>query len=187
MNKRLLILLILAVAAFLSWWLSSTGPLLIPRVEVQRHDPDYYLVNFILITMGDNGTPKHRLSADNMFHYPDDDTARLENPRLVIYQDDENSWNIRSEHGLVSEEGQSVMLQGDVTIEKVSADADRGLEIITRDVHIKPDEEYASTEQAIIIKDNHGVTEAIGMQADLKEHHLQLMSQVRGKYQPVYD
>jgi len=186
-DKRVLLLFILALAAFLSWWLSSTGPSLKPRVEKQRHDPDYYLVNFTLTTMGDDGSRKHQLSADNMFHYPDDDTASLENPHLVIFHDDADSWDIRAEHGLVSEAGKSVMLQGDVFIEQISTRSDQGMQIITRDVSVKTEEEFASTEQPITIKDRYGVTEAIGMRADLKEHRLQLMSQVRGNYQPLYD
>jgi lipopolysaccharide export system protein LptC len=185
-NKRVLVLFVLALAAFLSWWLSSTGPSLTPRVEKQRHDPDYYLVNFELTTMGDNGIPKHRLSATNMYHYPDDDTATLDSPHLIIYHDDEDSWDIRAEQGLVSEGGKSVMLQGDVFIKQLYASSDRNLEIMTRDVFIKPEEEFASTERAITIKDRYGVTEAVGMQADLKERQLQLMSQVRGSYE-AYD
>lgn len=158
-----------------------------PRLEVKRHDPDYYLVNFTLTTMGDNGIPKHQLSADNMSHYPDDDTARLENPHLVIYRNDTDTWDIRAEHGLVMDEGQSVMLQGEVFIEQVSTDSDRNLEITTRDLDVKTNEEFASTEQAIIIKDRYGVTEAVGMYADLKGRQLKLISQVHGKYQPIYD
>ena len=185
-NKRMLLLFVMALAAFLSWWLSSTGPSFVPHVEKQRHDPDYYLVNFELTTMGDNGIPKHRLSAANMYHYPDDDTARLESPHLVIYHNDVDSWDIRAEHGLVTEGGKSVMLQGDVFIQQVNTGSDNGVEIMTRDVLIKPEEEFASTEQAITVKDRYGVTEAVGMQADLKERRLSLMSEVRGSYEP-YD
>ena len=186
-NKRVIILFIFAIAAFLSWWLSSTGPSFIPRLEVKRHDPDYYLVNFTLTTMDDNGNPKHQLSADNMYHYPDDDTASLENPRLVVYQNDIDSWEIRADSGLVSEEGNSVFLQGDVFVNRLNSQPDHGLEIITRDLTIKPEEETASTEQAIIIKDHYGVTEGVGMHANLKERRLQLMSQVKGNYQPPHD
>lgn len=186
-NRRVLILFVLALAAFLSWWLSSTGPSLIPRLDQQRHDPDYYLVNFMLTTMGDDGVPKHQLKADNMFHYPDDDTANLKNPEFLIYRNGADSWNIRSEHGLISEGGKSVMLQGDVFIEQLDALSDKGLEIMTRDLNIKPDEEFASTEQAIVIKNRYGVTEAVGMQADLKKRRVLLMSQVRGNYQSFYE
>lgn len=184
LNRRVLILFILALAAFLSWWLSSTGPSFVPRLIEQRHEPDYYLINFTLTTMGDSGSPKHRLSADNMYHFPDNDTATLENPLLVIYQADLDSWQIQAERGLVSEAGQAVQLQGDVFIEQIDPDIEQGMEIVTRDLHISPEEEFASTEQPILIRDHYGVTEAVGMQVDLKAHHLQLMSQVRGNYRP---
>ena len=127
-NKRVIILFIFAIAAFLSWWLSSTGPSFIPHLEVKRHDPDYYLVNFTLTTMDDKGNPKHQLSADNMYHYPDDDTANLENPRLVVYQNEKDSWEIRADSGLVSEEGNSVFLQGDVFVNRLNTQPDHGLE-----------------------------------------------------------
>ena len=187
-NSRVLILFALAVAAFLSWWLSSgTRPSFIPRIEKERHDPDYYLVNFELTTMDDNGIPKHKLSADNLYHYPDNDTATLERPYMVIYDDGADSWEIRAEHGLVSEGGKSVLLEGEVFINQLDALPERGVEIITSNLNIKPEDEFASTDQHITIKDYNGTTEAVGMQANLKERRLQLMSQVRGSYQPPYD
>jgi len=187
-NSRVLILFALAVAAFLSWWLSSnTGPSFIPRAEKERHDPDYYLINFELTTMDDNGIPRHKLSADNMFHYPDDDTASLEKPYMVIYHNGVDSWDIRAERGLVSEKGKSILLEGEVFIKQIDKLSDRGLEIITSDLRVRPEDEFASTEQPIIIKDHYGVTEAVGMQANLKERRLQLMSQVKGNYQSLYD
>jgi lipopolysaccharide export system protein LptC len=184
-NKRVIILFVLALAAFLSWWLSSTGPSLLPRTEIKRHDPDYYLINFILTTMNDSGVPKHRLSADNMYHYPDDDTASLVKPDLVIYHNNSDSWEIRADLGHVSEGGKSVLLQGDVFINQLDVPADMAMEIVTRDVDVKPEEETASTEQAIVIKSRYGVTEGVGMQANLKERQLHLLSQVRGNYKPV--
>ena len=186
-NKRVIILFVFALAAFLSWWLSSTGPSLLPHLEVKRHDPDYYLVNFTLTTMNDDGIPKHQLTADNMYHYPDDDTANLANPRLVIYNEETDPWEIRADRGLVSEGGKSVFLQGDVFINRLDKRPDHQLEIITRDLTVETEDETASTEQAIIIKDHYGVTEGVGMQANLKERHLQLLSQVKGNYQPPYE
>ena len=156
-------------------------------VQLALHDPDYYLVNFTLTTMNDSGVPKHELTADNMYHYPDDDTATLANPRLVIYHEEADSWEIRADRGLVSEGGESVFLQGDVFVNRLDDRPDHQLEIITRDLTVKTEEETASTEQAIIIKDHYGVTEGVGMQANLKARHFQLLSQVRGNYQPPYD
>ncbi|HEY4731698.1 MAG TPA: LPS export ABC transporter periplasmic protein LptC, partial [Gammaproteobacteria bacterium] len=89
--------------------------------------------------------------------------------------------------GVISEGGKSVMLQGDVFIEQVRAHSDRNLKILTSDLNIRTEEKFVNTEKPITIVDNFGVTEAVGMRADLKEHRLQLMSQVRGNYQPLYD
>ena len=137
--------------------------------------------------MNDDGIPKHQLTADNMYHYPDDDTANLDNPRLVIYNEETDPWEIRADRGLVSEGGKSVFLQGDVFINRLDKRPDHQLEIITRDLTVETEDETASTEQAIIIKDHYGVTEGVGMQANLKERHLQLLSQVKGNYQPPYE
>lgn len=187
-NTRVLILFIFAVAGFFSWWLSrTTVPSLIPQVDKQRHYPDYYLVNFMLTTMDDNGIPRNQLAAENMYHYSDDDTASLEKPYLVIYQNETDSWEIRAERGLISEGGKAVRLQGDVFIEQVRTGSDRNLKIITSDLDIRTEEEFVVTGKPITIVGNFGVTEAVGMRADLKEHRLQLMSQVRGNYQPLYD
>lgn len=187
-NTRVLILLIFALAAVFSWWLSRTTlPSLMPQVDKTRHYPDYYLTNFMLTTMDDNGVPRNQLSAENMFHYSDDDTSNLEKPNLVIFQNGMDSWEIRAERGLVSEGGKAVMLAGDVFIEQVNGRSDRNLKIITSDLSIRTEEDFVTTEKPITIVDDFGVTEAVGMRADLKERRLQLMTQVRGNYQPLYD
>jgi len=180
-----LALLLLPIAA-LSWWLlRSAAPLggqSLP--EEARHSPDYYMEQFTLTSFNELGKPAHKLYADNMLHYPDDDSATLERPHLVVFRDDKEFWDIRADSGLVSGGGEAVLLQGEVIILRVNQEHAQALEVYTSDLMVYPHKKYAETAAAVKIRDDRGVTEAMGMWASLDQRRMELLSNVRGSYAP---
>lgn len=179
-------LVVLAVAGLstLSWWMPiEQGPVskLVTAPE-KRHVRDFYLADFDLTTMNAAGKPRYYLQATGMQHYADDDTAQLTMPRLTIYRPAAAPWLVRSAQAHVAAGGQSVLLQDDVMVRRMTTDKRDTLEISTSALRVVPAKEYAETDQPVTIVTDLGVTRAIGMQADLKQQHLQLLAQVRGDY-----
>jgi len=60
-------------------------------VELQdfnnRHDPDYYIENFIATGLDENGQRRFVIKADRMAHFPDDDTALFDQQKMRILLD----------------------------------------------------------------------------------------------------
>jgi len=185
LSKGLWAALLLVLVAALSWWLQrSVETESQSSTDQVRHEPDYYMENFVSTSLDEMGRPAYRLDADNMLHYPDNDSATLEKPHLIVFRGEEEFWDIRAESGLVLDKGESVMLQGEVVILRVTTGGAQALQIYTSDLTVRPDEKYAETAAEVTIKDGRGVTQAVGMWADLNQRRVELLSNVRGTYVP---
>lgn len=185
MSKGLWAALLLVLVAALSWWLQrSVVTESESSVDQVRHEPDYYMENFESTSLDEMGRPAYQLDAENMLHFPDDDSATLEKPHLIVFRGEEEFWDIRAESGLVLNKGESVILQGDVIILRVRPGDEEALQVYTSDLTVRPDEKYVETDAEVTIKDGQGVTRAVGMWADLNQRRVELLSNVRGTYVP---
>lgn len=179
----ILLIVLLALAAF-SWWLLQTTEK--PQVSVpgkQRHDPDFYMKDFTLTTMDKAGAPRNRLSGPYLVHYADDDSAELTRPRMIAFRKDEPPWHIEAERGWISSGGKDVVLRGEVVMRQSDAVRGREQTVRTTDLHVRPDDEYAETTHPVTFSNNAGsVVDAVGMRASLKDERLELLSKVRASY-----
>lgn len=82
----------------------------------ERHDPDYYMENFTAVGMDEEGRRKYVLEAERMVHYPDDDTALLDNPHIIQYKPGVAPRHSYSESGWMGSDGNEVLLTGNVRV-----------------------------------------------------------------------
>ncbi len=112
----LAILLALVVAGGLWLQLESQDEQPVTVVAESRHDPDYYIENFIRTGMDAQGNPSYVLRAERLIHYPDDDTALLDKPHLTQFKPGEGPTDTYADAGWVSPGGEEVLLTGNVRI-----------------------------------------------------------------------
>ena len=113
----------IAVMFGLSLWLQMNflKPTL-PQIEtVISHEPDYYIHKFTATGRDANGIA-YVLEAKRLAHFPDDNTALLDEPRLVQYDQDTSSRTTSSDSGLVYENGTKILLQGNVQVTQGATD-----------------------------------------------------------------
>ena len=129
---RIVIVVSLLLFTGLVWWLPNA--LLQPAMRltgIERHDPDYYIENFTLTTMNVHGTPKYKLDAVRLVHYPHDDDTQLEHPRLIEYDGHNGETVTSAQRGLVSRDGKQLVMLGDVRVLHGSDDRTAGGEVMT--------------------------------------------------------
>ncbi len=173
----------LAVASGL--WLAELGQ---PPGEVKRFTgraPDLTMREFEVTSMGEDGKPLRRLSAAYMAHFSDSGTKELTQPRLVIYREKGEPWNIASERGWVSADNDVLMLLGQVNIWRDGPDGKREITIETEDLRVLPREDYAETELPVRISTPESFTRGTGMRAYLGEGRVQLLSKVKTIIEPI--
>jgi len=83
---------------------------------LNRHDPDYYIENFTTTGMNEFGQRAYILQAERMAHFPDDDSALLDNPHLIEFNEDAAPRHTYAESGWLSGNGEDLLLEGDVKI-----------------------------------------------------------------------
>lgn len=148
--EKILFITLFGVLGLLSTWLQFG---IIEQEQVvfdgkQRHDPDYYVENFTAVGMDENGQRRYVLEAERMVHYPDDDTALLDNPHVIKYAEGSPPQHTYSDSGWVSSDGNEVLLTGNVRVIQYTGggkDADGGSlaqknEIITDKMRVYLDE-----------------------------------------------
>ena len=132
--EKISFILLFGVLGLLSMWLQF-GIIEKEQVEFdgnERHDPDYYIENFTAVGMDEKGIRRYVLEAERLVHYPDDDTALLDNPHIIQYEDGAPPRHTYSESGWISSDGNEVLLTGNVrVIQNVSGDEDSGQTVLT--------------------------------------------------------
>ena len=121
--EQAVLVVTIAVMFGLSLWLQMNflKPTLPQNEAVISHEPDYYIHKFTATGRDANGIA-YVLEAKRLAHFPDDNTALLDEPRLVQYEQDTSSRTTSSDSGLVYENGTKILLQGNVQVTQGATD-----------------------------------------------------------------
>jgi lipopolysaccharide export system protein LptC len=179
-------LTLILLAALLAWWLSQEPEdrLFIPKPK-RIHGPDYFLDDFETVVTDKDGRFIYRLNGAIMTHYPDTETALLEQPRLLVNTDDGWRWMISAANAVIEQSKGLIHLQGQVIVNRDSdMVAGAGLTLETEALDIFVDADYAENDEDVKITQTTGVTRAHGMRINFTQRHLYLKSKVRGEYVP---
>jgi len=178
------ILILLVLSAGASWWLANRLHHRELAAITDAHSPDYWVEGLTFTTMGPDGRPSRRLGAERMVHYADDDSTELSRPRLSVFEGEGPPWKIRSETGWVSSDGELILLQGEVRMERSEAEGVRPVDILTRDLRIQPKQGFAETDRAVSARSLADWVRAEGMQVWFNGPvRIKLLSNVRGQYE----
>ncbi len=183
-QRNLIIGAILAILALGTNWLVSTTSVDEHKSLAEEHKMDYYLKDFTTTLMGVDGRPDKRLSADRMIHYPDDDSTELEKPHMTTFENNIPKWNINSETGWLSGDGELLLLQGKVIMDRPKTADANPVHIVTRNLRVQPKQNYAETDESITINEPDNHITSTGMQAWLTTPmRIKFTANVRGKYE----
>ena len=159
-----------------------------PKTEIipsaASHRPDSFSEKFTKTVMNLDGTPNNRLSAESMIHFSDDKSTELKKPILVFFDEDQPPWTVRSETGRVSSNGKSILLGGSVFISRPAGPGVRPIEIITKNLTVKPKENTAETDEFAELTSLSNRISGIGVNVNFGQiKKVTLHSNVRGKYE----
>ncbi|KUJ83255.1 LPS export ABC transporter periplasmic protein LptC [Microbulbifer flavimaris] len=129
------------------------------------------------------GTLAYRVDADSItyFQFARRDRANLDKPRIVFYQGESPRWRTESRKGVAHNNGQRVVLRGDVNIWELP-ETD-GIHLQTPAITIKPRQEYAETDKIVKITAGANRTEGRGLRAFLKKDRVEILSEVQSIYE----
>jgi lipopolysaccharide export system protein LptC len=174
--------LILIILAFGTTWLEQSIKKVLskPSVEISDNVPDYTMKNFQTKQMDEQGYLKNELTAETMIHYKNTNT-KLNSPSMVFYEAKQPVWTVRSEQGEISPDGEQIWLLGEARLQRYNQSPP--LEIISRDIWLQLEQQYAETAAPTTIISGLHKTQSVGMRVFMLTKQIELISQVRGHYE----
>jgi lipopolysaccharide export system protein LptC len=181
----LLPLALLAVLAILTFWIDYSVQAPAPRLDgSNRHDPDFILNNFITTRTDENGDLRYRLTAQEMRHYPDDDTTELELPHFTRFEIDKPYTQIEGRKGFVSSDAEKIEFVEDVKVVRQAYNGKGEMVVLTDHLDVFPNEERAVTDRPVVItQEPKTVIHATGMIYDKKKETVELKQRVKAHYE----
>jgi len=184
LGRRHFSLTLIILAAIMGWWLSQEPEqrLFTPKLEL-RHEPDYYFDRFRASVAVADGSFRYYMSGAHMAHYPDTNTADIEQAQVIVNAEDGIRWVISALQAQTDQNAGLVQLEGQVAVSRYMGDQTvEDLTLKTESLDIYVDRNFAETEEDVEIIRSSGVTRAHGMHIDFPLRHLFLKSNVRGEY-----
>jgi lipopolysaccharide export system protein LptC len=181
------LILILALLAGFSWWLSQTqSPQEPPASLNQASDIDYYLNDVKTITLQLDGQPARTLYTDAIRHLSQSGITQLDHPVLFVHQPNKPPWRIEAETGEISPEKDWIFLYGEVQLTRAAAPPHiRPVQLYTRNASVHPERSYVETDEAVKVYSHQDWLHATGMRAWLGEPtNIQLSGRVKSFYAP---
>jgi lipopolysaccharide export system protein LptC len=129
------------------------------------------------------GTLAYEVDAERVtfFQFARRDRADLTEPRMAFYQGEDTTWRTESRSGIAFDNGQKVVLQGNVSIRELPQP---GITLRTQKITIQPRDEFAETDKVVTITDGPNRTTGKGLRADLKQDKVEILSNVESSYEP---
>ncbi len=183
MTSRLGTLLIVGLGVLSFWLWRLLDEEIQPPPEAKLHEPDYYLLEMVRTTMDEHGGVQSVLEADTVYHFPDDDSTELGQPRMRIYNNADEPWHVIAERGTVHADNEIILLHGQVEIWRPDKNGVRELEVLTSELRVFPKVQYAETDEVAVIKSSSSVTNSIGFRANFEHDRLELLEQVKSRYE----
>ena len=184
-STQLFAIALLSVLAALGFWLQSA--LQPPEVRNDgklRHDPDSMAENFLVRQFDDRGRVKYRLTAPYMEHYPDDDSSKVDRPKLEYFRPMRPMLTLTADQAQVTSKGEQVDLKGNVRGVRAKTAQRSEMVALTPELTVRPNEGIAYTDRPVEIREDKSWVKGVGMRLDNNLSTIELKSQVTGMSYP---
>ncbi|MGI9308596.1 MAG: LPS export ABC transporter periplasmic protein LptC [Gammaproteobacteria bacterium] len=149
-----------------------------PRLSIA-----YFLKQAQLVGTGPDGNILYRVNMATAEQNLDDLSVEMRDVYMTYEPAANIPWNLAADEGRIPQSGQLVELSGRVIA--ISQTAVEPATIIrTTQLAVHPESSIARSKDQVIIEREGEEVNGTGLEADLKTNHIQLLSNVNGKFSP---
>lgn len=176
------ILFLLALA--LSIWLMQQSSLSLNKTNTNPlTTPDAFMTEANYTGFNAEGKWNSRIYATRITHYPDQDTSKLETPKMISRSSNPLTWIITADHGISQHGLKTIYLTDNVVVERIHDANGKTLTFKTTALTTYPQQKLAKTDRPVTIIQPGSTVQATGLTADMNTGDIHLLSSVRGTYE----
>ncbi|MDH3373881.1 MAG: LPS export ABC transporter periplasmic protein LptC [Gammaproteobacteria bacterium] len=182
--RNLVVFALLAAGAVASWYLARTGrgdDADAPPFEAAHRG--YYLKSARILGTGPDGELLYEIRAAQA-EQQDDNRVTFTDVRIDYSPQSEVPWTVNADSATINQDEQRVLLRGHVRAVSAEGFSGNDTEIRTRYLEFDPENYLAETDERVQIRIGARSLTATGMLASLKDNHVELKSNVSGKFAP---
>jgi len=183
-TTRLFPLTLMVSLALITFWLDRAVRDEESAPSLRRHDPDYLVTNFTTTTYNRAGAAESVLSAEQMVHYPDDDSTELTAPRVLQAKPDEARFTVRADRGKLSREGDEIFLYDNVVLVREAEPTRPEARMTTEFLHVLRDRSLVRTDKPVRIVEGSRSLSGRGMEYNNESRELLLRHDVVVRFEP---
>lgn len=143
---------------------------------------DYYLTDFTLKSVKDDGSVSYTLSGQHLSHWQQQKVSFIDAPFILGEGSAEQRLQARADGAELDQTPQQAILSGKVHIIKPGKNPAEGLNLYTDHLTYNLDKHELSTDDKVLITDPSGTTQSIGLLGKLDLNTLRLNSNVHSSY-----
>ncbi len=180
--RGMLILILMAAAALSGWALWSQRDK--PRSAGGDARPDYVLNDFEVVVLDKQGKESFTVRAPKLERDPNQKTMDIATPLFLVPAragGNGGPWEVRSQRGWVSAEGDEVRLRGQVKADSTNADG-KPMNIATEELNVFPDTNKATSAVPVRLVQPGTIITGSGLQADLETKNV-IIPNVKVRYE----
>lgn len=161
-----------------------------PTTAAEKTFPHIFITDVEMRQFDQQGGLHYQLNTPLIRHYQEKEHASkldytlFDTPVFVLVDDPKQpAWIITAQEGRRENNGLWVTLSKDVLARQTSATQGETT-FTTEELQLNTQEQFAETSKAVTMRAAKSQIDAMGLRADIKRNHVELLSHVKGTYEP---
>lgn len=176
---------LLAIVTATSYWYAREMRRPVQRTPPSPGTPDFIVDRVVLTQFDDSGRARYKLFAEQLTHFSENDDIELGQPRLVSLAPDQPQVQAASRSARVTNSGETVVMKGDVLIQRAASGGEPRLTIRSERVTAIPDEERFRSDVPVQIERGDSRLAGAAMDYDNLRRVLTVTGGLRGELAPA--
>lgn len=152
--------------------------------ETLANTADSIVLGLTIRQFSTNGLLANFLESREMQHIPDKDINLFTSPHIIVSQENQAAWDIRSDKAQSINKGEKITFIKDVVIHQDKSEKAQESTFKTEELVYFPKQKFASTALAVVFEQPGSTIHSTGMNAYLEDKHVELLGKTRAIYKP---
>ena len=146
--------------------------------------PDYTVTDLSVKQYDNKGLLANAFKTPQLHHIQQYNMFEFIEPNIIVSMPNQAPWQIHSRNGKAYFGGKQIVLFNQVRIYQPALNDHLETTFLTEEITYFPGTKFAETKAPITFQQPGMQVNAVGLEADLKDQHIKLLHQAKGRYEP---